>query len=203
MAMCAVGILLVEARGAGDFLEDEEVTSLQRLRLPFQRRRGGAARQTAAGVAPRIEREAVVGPPQRGIRRGLEDKRPGLQRALLVAAARLYHHRHATRSRQQARAFRHGRSPGPRHVEMHEGARVAALVHEVVDEPRVPAHRDALPRGGEVRLGSRSRPGGSESSSATYASSSTSAIADVGGRPLRPAGREQAQPVEHQPRGSD
>ena len=33
------------------------------------------------------------------------------------------------------------------------GARVAALVHAVVDEPRVPAHRDAPPRGVEVGLG--------------------------------------------------
>ncbi len=53
---------------------------------------------------------------------------------------------------QQLAYCRASATSWPVDVEMHEGAGVAAFVHEIVDQPGVAAHRDALARGGEVGL---------------------------------------------------
>ena len=80
---------------------------------------------------------------------------------------------------------------------MHEGARVAAFVHEVVDQPRVAAHRDALAGGGEVGLvGDRVLPVGEVVGGVGQQLDQRDA--EIGRRALGPARHQQAQAVEHQ-----
>jgi hypothetical protein len=125
-----------------------------------------------------VEGELVVGGAQRHRVHGLE------------------HHRRLVRGRPDRGAGRQ-RQPGA-HPELEERPRAAALVHAVVEQPRVAPHRDPPPGGAQVRLGGDrvlevAQPVGRVGQQLHQRD------LEVGGVPLGPARQGGGQPVEHQP----
>ena len=80
----------------------------------------------------------------------------------------------------------------------HPGARVAAVVHEVVDEPGVAAQRGPAAGGAEVGLG-RDRVLAVGELVGDVGEQLDERDAEVGRAALASSRREQAEPVEHQP----
>ena len=163
---------------------------------PAQRGVRRAARQAAAQVAPGVERQRVQVGEQLDLVRRLEHRGAGGERVAQVLAVRREPHRQIAAAGEQRRAaWAATWSAATSHV--HPGARVAAVVQRVVDQPRMAPHRHALVRGGEIGLvGDRVL--AVRQVVGRIGQQLDQRHADVGGGALVPAGREQAQPVEHQ-----
>ena len=85
-----------------------------------------------------------------------------------------------------------------RHQNLRPDAGVGAVVHGVVDEPRVPAHRDAAPRGAEIGLGGDGVLGVGKPV-ADVGQHLDQGDAQVGSVALAPLRQRLGHPVEHQP----
>jgi hypothetical protein len=121
----------------------------------------GAARQAAGLVAPGVEAQVVVRAVELQGRQQFEGLGAGRDQRLR-AVGRAEPRGRAVCARQQQRAVQPGRAvAGGEHpavgrgsdLEGHPGARVAALVHRIVQKTRMPAHRHALARRAQVGLG--------------------------------------------------
>ena len=174
-------------------------TSPARRRSRSPRRRAGRrASRPSAGSIPRRSRcrsDRVVRLVERDVVEQLERLRagrraPSARRRASIAGGR------PGSARQQQRAAEAGRRIAARQrqaigrridLERHPGARVAAVVERIVEQPRVAAHRDALARGAEIGLG-RHRVLEVRSSSARNAITSTSATQRSAGLRSRQSG---------------
>ncbi|PSK63580.1 hypothetical protein B0E53_04504 [Micromonospora sp. MH33] len=107
---------------------------------------GRAGRQAGVRVAPGVQVELVAGRAQRRRGEGLKDGRAGVHRDLHTRVGRQRVLDPGDRGTRREGQRRGGapRQPGPGR---------AAVVHPVVQQPGVPAHRGAQPGGGQVRLG--------------------------------------------------
>ncbi len=192
-----IGVRREAAHRPDDLLEEQEIARGERGR---ERRRGvgrgwragGARRQGRAGG----EEDGVVARAQGERVHGLEDLRAGGDRR-----------RHRVRSQHErllrcaGEELRSGgeavRALGAR-LDHHEHARVAPVVHEVVEQARVAARRDAPARRAQVGLGgdrvlvvAQVVRGVGQDVQQDHA--------QVGRVPLAPGGHQDREPVEHQP----
>ena len=125
----------------------------------------------------------------------------------LRAVGRAEPRRRAVRARQQQRAVQAGGAVagGERlaigrgiDLEGHPAARIAALVHRVVQQPRMPAHRHALACGAQVGLG-RDRVLEVRDLVGAEGQRLGQRHHQVGRAAFLPVGHQHREPVQHQP----
>jgi hypothetical protein len=191
----AIGVLLLECRRADRFLKHEDGVRFQCGVRTTERRARGAARQTATKVAPGVERQTIEIGEEIGGARRLEGDRAVCKCVANVLTVGHESRRQAPRLRQQQRALR--KRVIRRHPHVHPGACIAAFVQLVVDEPRMPSHRDAVVRGGQIRF-VRDRVLTVREVVGRVGEQLHQGDAGIGGRSLAPSRREQTQTIEHQ-----
>ena len=182
IAMCGIGIGRIAGLRAQHFLEDQQVADSQFQRAR-RRACGIRCRQQHGGRLRRRRRRVDQGRPCAAARQAAQLVAPAVQADRAVrgdhveASHAIQRHRlvdqraRRPRRRELGRvddARRRLRRPRRRHQQQQvvqfqtqvvaarqrdEGARIAAFVHAVIDQPRMPAHRDALARGAQVGLG--------------------------------------------------
>ena len=195
LAPPGIGIGGAPGARAQHLLEDQDVAGGQIGKIPGQRGAGRAPGQAAFGVAPLVERHGVQRGVQLRLGHGLEDQR--IQRAGVALDLRIRDHRiEADQPRQQP--GRGGQNRGRVHVEMHPDPRIGAVMHVVIDQLGVPAHRTAPPRGAQIGLGRHrvlrlAQPVGGIGQELDQGD------AQIGGAALAPVGQDLRHAVQHQP----
>ena len=183
--------------GPEDLLEDQHAAGLERTERARQRGLGGSGRQAAVACPPRVEVNGVEGALQDGALHAQEDRLRAGRQLLRHWVAGQGGRRQAGYPRVEQRAGRDRHADGiGLGADGDQGPGVAALADRVVDQPGMPAQRDAAARGAEVGLGAdrvllvaqvirgvREHLGQRD--------------AEVGGVRLGPPRREHRQPVQH------
>ena len=197
MAAAGVGVGRLAGARALALLEDEHRAGCEVGVMAAQGRARGPGRQAAAVVPPGVEEQVVEVGEQvdRPRRDRLEPLRAGGDGGPVVAAVGLDPRGHARhRGAEREVAADHGVGADR---ELEPRARVAAVVHRVVDQRGVAAERRPPARGAEVALG-RHRVLPVAQVVADVGQELDERDPEVGRVALAPVRREQRQPVEHQ-----
>ena len=178
MPVCGIGIGRVAGLRSPHFLEDQQVASHEFQRTLRRRGRGGirrcrqrrwrrvdqgrpcaAAWQAAQLVAPAVQPDRAVRGDHVDGGHAIQRHRLVDQRALRTRHVELGRVDHAalrmilSRRRHQQQQVGQFEAQVVAAGQRHQRARIAAFVHAVVDQPRMPAHRDASARGAQVGFG--------------------------------------------------
>jgi hypothetical protein len=181
-----------------DLLEHQHGAGGEVRMRPGQRRRGGAGWERAAVVPPRIEAQLVeIGEQRRRRHDRLEPLGRRVQRGTMAGTAGRHARAEAGHLGEERQAVRVQDHVGVDR-ELQPRARVAAVVHRIVHEQRVPARGDPPPAGPQVRL-RRDRVLAVAQVVADVGEQLDQRDADVGRAALLPVGRQQRHPVEDQP----
>ena len=117
VTMGRVGVFRQAGQRAADFLEDQHGADCQVRMVAAQGGGCGTGGQAAAGVAPSVEVEAVVGGVQGQPVHRLEDQRSGLQGVAFVGRIRIDPWRHTGHAGVEADIGRERKRPAP-HLQM-------------------------------------------------------------------------------------